>query len=334
MQFLRISRDTTLSDLQSVTGSRNLDAILHINQIPRTRNIGKAFDESCKAAIDSANPVDFVSKIKLLNQYVSDSDIFETISLANESSWKLLNAMHTIQGYIQIPSEYQVVDSINTIGNGVAVTTAIYNAAVDALKRPPHYIDPSIFGEYSTVKPSIIDSDSNRHADFYQYFKIPWGEVTLYSSLADESMDFPVYPESVSDGVSANYSSMPDLIYQYEPWQLYTSSGPRSNTYSFDFHRDMWTGNHNDGMANKLIRFCMANCYPEYNGSAVNTSLVTLYIHGKPLIRGILTNVSVTWDGPIGHDGWYLHCNLQLQITEVSADPLNYGFMMKKPLIG
>ena len=40
------------------------------------------------------------------------------------------------------------------------------------------------------------------------------------------------------------------------------------------------------------------------------------------------------WDGPIGLDGWYLHCELQISITEVSTSPLNYSVVKQKPLIG
>ena len=127
---------------------------------------------------------------------------------------------------------------------------------------------------------------------------------------------------------------MPDLLYQYEPWQLYNSSGPRTNTYLFHFHRDMWTGDHRDGKANELIRYCEANCYPEFNGSAVNVPTVTLYIAGSPLIHGVMTQVDTTWDGPIGLDGYYLNCELSITITEVSETALNYNVIKGKSLIG
>ena len=207
-----------------------------------------------------------------------------------------------------------------------------------SLKNPPHYIDPSIFNEYSSIRPSQIleynsQGDSNIQNTF-QWFRIPWGQVTLYSSLGNDSKDFPVYPEEVSDARSANYTEMPDMLYQYEPWQVYQSSGPRANTYTFKFHRDMWSGNHRDGKANELIRFCEANCYPEYSGSAVNTAVVTLYIGGQAHIRGIMKDVNVRWSGPLGLDDWYLMCELELTIVEVSDTPLNYSTVRNKGLIG
>ena len=75
-------------------------------------------------------------------------------------------------------------------------------------------------------------------------------------------------------------------------------------------------------------------CYPYYNGSAVNTSIVTIYVKGKSLITGVLTEASDDWSGPIGLDGWYLECTLKLSITEVSVQPLSYSTMRNKGLIG
>ena len=147
-------------------------------------------------------------------------------------------------------------------------------------------------------------------------------------------MDFPVYPEELSESTLANYTQMPELLYQYEPWQLYQSSGPRSITFTFHFHRDMWTGDHRDGKANQLIRFCEANCFPEYNGSAVNIPIATMYIKGQAFISGVVTEVTKEWSGPLGLDGFYLECTLGISITEIAPQPLNYSTVRRLPLIG
>ncbi|MCM1222697.1 MAG: hypothetical protein NC548_50395, partial [Lachnospiraceae bacterium] len=137
-------------------------------------------------------------------------------------------------------------------------------------------------------------------------------------------------------GVHANYDTMPDLLYQYEPWQIYKGSGPRTVTYDFDIHRDMWSGDHRDGKCNELIRFCQANCYPKFQGASVQTAAVSLYILGEKHITGIMTDVKVAWDeeSPIGLDGFYLHLNLSLTITEVSDEALTYETIQQKGLIG
>ena len=156
----------------------------------------------------------------------------------------------------------------------------------------------------------------------------------MHSYLGNDSIDFPVYPEEIEDGVRANYETMPDLLYQYEPWQLYRSAGPRTGTYTFHMHRDMFTGDHRDGRCNELIRFCQASCYPEYKGAAVYSDISTLYIGGKPFISGIITEVRESWGGPIGLDDWYLECTLAVTFTEVSQQPLNFTTVRQKGLIG
>jgi hypothetical protein len=96
----------------------------------------------------------------------------------------------------------------------------------------------------------------------------------------------------------------------------------------------MWTGNHLDGKANDLIRFCEANCYARYSGSAVYAPTVRMYINGATHIAGIMTQCDVHWSGPIGRDGWYLDCELTLSITEIADQPLSYDTVMTMGLIG
>ena len=61
---------------------------------------------------------------------------------------------------------------------------------------------------------------------------------------------------------------------------------------------------------------------------------VTLYVSGSPLIHGVMEDVSVKWDGPILSDGWYAHCELTLNIIEISQQALTYDSVRNLPLIG
>lgn len=337
MQFLSVTKNTKLSDLSKAVGSRNVESILHLNDVSRVPNVGQAFADVCASKIADTSDVDYNRKASILNTLTSDSDVFESAALTSSSGWKLLSSANTLPGMMKIPDSIVLPDSTDILGNGVSVKSEVYQKVMSDLSTPPHTVDPSIFNEYSSARAANIiefPSGSSNSGDPMQWFRVPWGEVTLYSSLGDESVQFPVYPEELSDNAKANYTTMPDLLYQYEPWQIYNSSGPRTQTYSFNFHRDMWTGDHTDGKANDLIRACMANCYPEYRGSSVFTSIVTLYIAGSAVISGVLTDVVVNWDGPIGQDGWYLHCKLDLTITEVSSQALDYATVRSKPLIG
>lgn len=334
MQLFKIKENTTLAELSNAVGERNVQSILAANNLKRTPNIGKAFKDVCNNIVASSPSVDTARKISVLNSLTSEADIFESIALQGESGWKVTSAIGTLPGMLKIPDSVVVPDSVNVLGNHQPVGNRIYRQVMDSL-RSTNVIDPGIFNEYSGCKNSQLATASNSGStDPFQWFQIPWGKVSLYSSIEGETRDFPVYPEEINDGRQANYTQMPDMLYQYEPWQVYQGSGPRSNTYTFKFHRDMWTGDHTDGKANELIRFCQANCYPEYRGSSVNTATVTLYISGTPHITGVITSVSPRWSGPLGSDGWYLVCELELVITEVSQTALDYATIRKKGLIG
>lgn len=367
MQYLKIKTSTTLADLSDRVGSRNVPYVLAQNNLTRTPRIGAAFKKLCDDIVEAAYEkraaqyasaraarssvwrsndeplVDWQRRYSILNTMTEDSDVFELACSLNDEGWVVLSELGTFPSMLKIPEDITLADATDIIGDGMPVEAMIYDKASQQLTTEPHTIDTSIFTDYNAGTGSLaIDGISSTSAalsitawsDPFQWFDLPWGQVSLYSSIADATVDFPVYPQEVSDSRKANYTTMPDLLYQYEPWQIYQSSGPRENTYEFDFHRDMWTGDHRDGLANQLIRFCEANCYPEYNGSAVNTATVTLYMGGKELITGVVTNVDTSWDGPIGLDGWYLHCRLSLTIIEVSKTALSYSTMMNKEIIG
>lgn len=337
-QYIGINNTTRLSQLSDIVGSRNLDYVLAANDLKRVPNIGAAFQNKCQEKISDygSETVSWQKKSTILNTLTESSDVFETAALLSENGWKVLDSLNTFPNMLAIPEFITLPDSVDVLGNGIAVGKSVYDRAMSQLEGDTHTIDPGIFNEYSTMRNNtILDYDTtNGNSTLWQFFNIPWGDITLYSSISDDSIDIPAYPEEMDDGRKANYTTMPDLLYNYEPWYLYQSSGPRSNTYKFDLHRHMWSGDHNDGKANELIRFCEANCYPRYNGAAVITGTVTLYIKGRAVITGILESTSVHWDGPILDDGWYAHFTLELTITEISDQALNYDVVKALPLIG
>jgi hypothetical protein len=335
MQFLRIDSNTRLSDIASIVGQQNVDNMLAINCMERSADINQAYNKMV-ASFTSGDGVTFSRKIALLNQCSSDSEIFEYVALQDDESWILFSTVGTMIGYMRIPDAVTLPYSTKIIGGSSgAVSDDIYNKAMSNLKSGAN-VDPSIFNTYASVSATKIIGSYLTQPSLTQNFMMPWGKISLHSSMTDEMMDFPVYPNELSDSRRANYDTMPDMLYQYEPWQIYKSSGPRNCTLSFDMHRDMWTGDHRDGMCNKLIRFCEAACYPDYQGSAVNTAISTLYINGKPFVSGIITEVTPKWDtnSPIGLDGFYLHVVLSITFVEVATEQLNYSTVRQKGLIG
>ena len=338
MQFLSVDKSTKLADLQSQVGDA-LETFLNINGLKRTPNIGAAFDKLCKDTIANNGDVSYQRRASLLNSLTGDSDVFEIAALMSNDEWKILDYIGTIPGTLKVPEGVTLPDSTSVLGNGQPVLNEVYNKVISYFSRKED-VDPSVFNSYSSANPSkaagfnTFTASTNKLSDPMQFFGLPWGMITMYSSLDDSKVDFPVYPEELSTGVKGNYTTMPDLLYQYEPWQIYSGSGPRTQSLTFHFHRDMWTGDHRDGKANELIRACEANCYPEYRGSAVNASTVTIYIDGKNFISGVMTDVNTSWSGPIGLDNWYLECKLELTITEVSKVPLNFTSVKQKAIIG
>lgn len=324
----------TYSDLLDIIGEDNMASVLWANMIAKDPNQGYAIVMAHDdAAWNEDIEVTESQKITVLNSLRFDSELFEKAALMSEEDWRTYIVFNAFRYTLTIPDSVALKDLSKVQGSGVPIDDEIANSVITQIQETGQ-IDPTVFNSYSntqigaTVSPEISTTSST--VDVFQYFKIPWREVTLYSSLADAGVDFPVYPESISDKITATYDTMPDILYQYEPWYVYKNSGPRENSYTFDFHRDMWTGDHRDNKALQLVQFCKANCYPRYQGAAVNVSTVTLYIGKHPIITGILTAVEDEWDGPIGLDGRYLHCKLTLTITEVAEEPLSFDVVKDK----
>lgn len=328
-QYLEVTKDMTLPQLANIVGERNVDYVLNANGVPRSVDVGNQF---CTRDVGKTS-VDYQKKIGLLNQFVGDSDVFERAALGSEDNWKSLSQYGCFRDAMKIPDSIKLPQSAGVLGNGIAVADKIYQDCIHSLKTT-YQIDPTIFAEYNASYSSTLGFTGKEEAtNTFKAFKIPFGDVCLYSSLGDEMLYFPVYPESIEDGTTANFEEMPEMLYQYEPWQVYKSSGPREISFTFEFHRDMWTGDHRDGNANSLVRACKANCYPDYDGSLVKASTVSLYIKGENFITGVMTSCKANWEKPIGLDGFYLKCTLSFTIKEVSPQALSYTVERNKGLI-
>ena len=346
MKLLSISNSTTLKQLSDIVGYRNVADVLVANNLPRNPNVGEQFTTVVNNLKSSSSNIDYISnqdvmrdrKMTVLKTFMDDSDIFEKACLSTNKEWQVISKLSTFSNYLKLPES--VVSNLPSnaymLGNGVPVSSTVYNSVMQSLQNGDD-IDVSVFNSYegitaNTMRTASFSADYAKN-DVNTWFKIPFHDITLYSNLMDASVDIPAYPEELSDGVSANYDTMGDLLYQYEPWVLYNSSGPREVPFTFHLHRDMWTGDRNDGLANQMIRFCEANCYPAYRGASVNAPIVTLYIRGKAFISGVMTACNVDWSGPLGDDGWYLEFHLNFKIKEVSKIRLDMETQRNKALI-
>lgn len=334
--FLMATPALTLKGLSSYVGSDSVNRVLNVNGLDRKRDVGGQLASRGSAIIASNPSVSWRRKSEILNMFSTDSDVFEYAALQNEDGWKVLSSTMSFSDALSIPDGVDVPRYDDILGNRVPVSSILYDKVMKSLESVG-YIDSSILGDFSTIKPIMTKagvSERSAASSIYAMFNVPWGDITLYSSLSGDSKDIPVYPETIKDGRTASYSTMPDTLYQYEPWYTYNSSGPRSLSVSFHMHRQMWTGDERDGKANELIRFCEASTYPRYRGSSVNTDTCTLYIKGYPYITGIVSGVDVEWDGPIGLDGFHLEFTMTISFTEVSTRALSYDVVRTLPLIG
>lgn len=334
--FLSISEGLTLKQLSSYVGSDNVNNVLNVNGLKRQRDVYGQVESRNESIASLSDNVSWSRKAEILNLLSTDSDVFEHAAMQDEDGWKVLSNTMSFADALSLPSSVDVVKYDDVLGNGVPVTATVYKAIMQGLEYNGT-IDRSVFNSFSTIKPVVSrnygDAKSSTNS-LFAAFNVPWGDVTFYSSLSDDSIDIPVYPQSFKDGRVSTYSEMPSMLYQYEPWYSYSSSGPRTLTLEFHMHRQMWTGDERDGKANELIRFVEASAYAKYNGSCVNSDTCTLYIKGYPFVTGIVTSVSVNWDGPIGLDGFYLEFTLSISFTEVSTQALSYDVVKSMDLIG
>ena len=161
MQFWSVDETTKLAELSALVGSRNVDQVLHYNEIDRTPNIGKDFIDACNSVIQtSTDTITWQRKQTILSGFASDSDVFEAAALSGESAWKLLSIKNTFPGYIKLPETIKVPDSIRIMGNGMGVGAATFKNAMIALETPPHYISTNVFNEYSSMRTAkLISAD-------------------------------------------------------------------------------------------------------------------------------------------------------------------------------
>jgi len=370
LQYLLISKEDTLLSITRIVGQRNIDLLLAENGLTRTPKIGKQYYDKC-AQLLAENPPEVTAarKSALLNSLTGSEEVFEKACLLDEDGWKIFSAFQSFPDALRIPESIQLPYSAKVIGDipksvikvklgntaggsqrvfkdtsggtmragGVEpVSSATYKAVMKGLKSSST-ISPAVFNSVNTSFPVSSTGKKSKGATTRvpQYaYNLPWGKIQLYSSLLDESIDVPAYPETLEVQRSASYTGMPDIIYQYEPWIVYQSSGPRDQQLSFHLHRDMWSGNHLDGKANNLIRFCEANTFARYNGSAVESPIFRVYIDGSLFVSGVLTQTRTNWSGPIGLDGWYLEFELVLSIQEVSPVALNIDTVRNFNIVG
>lgn len=134
----------------------------------------------------------------------------------------------------------------------------------------------------------------------------------------------PVDPETIADNMGASFASSTPLS-RSAPIFSYQNSGPRSVQVSFTLHRDL-CNQFNPGAEDsveELITNLDQMVLPDYNaaGKIVNPPVVSLKIRDEVFIKGIVRNVSHTYNIPIikyGDKFKYAVVSLQFSIEEIT----------------
>lgn len=166
-------------------------------------------------------------------------------------------------------------------------------------------------------------------------FKMIDNYIYLYHT--DTIIALPLYAESVTDSMGANYNSTSPLS-RSAPIPSYASSGPRQVSLTFDLHRDMMQqinyGVSNldttidDDYVDYLVKSLQACAVPQYNATQkmVDPPLVAVRLGNDIFIKGIVNGtVNVTYKLPVLENGKYACISVTFNVQEVdpySADQI------------
>lgn len=165
----------------------------------------------------------------------------------------------------------------------------------------------------------------------------------IYLYHIDKVILLPTYPESVSDSLSANFSSTNPLA-RSAPIFSYSNSGPRTMQINLNLHRDlMWElnkttklsdndisisvedlekfgGDITDDYVDVMIKLLQSIAVPTYqtHDKLVNPPMIALRLGNDIFIKGIVNGgITVNYKSPILDNGKYALVDISFQVSEV-----------------
>ena len=119
---------------------------------------------------------------------------------------------------------------------------------------------------------------------------------------AQKWMPLPIYPESVSEGLTANWSST-SIPGRAADYYTYTGTGNRSISFNLKLHYDILSswGNFGKGQyqMTQIINFLKACVYPHYTASNINVPVCIVKLSDSFKMRGIFTSITVNHQLPM-----------------------------------
>ena len=142
----------------------------------------------------------------------------------------------------------------------------------------------------------------------------------------------PTYPETVTDSMSANFSTTTPLG-RSAPIYSYSSSGPRTVGFSLNLHRDMMNAiNYQSSNANidigddyvdTMIKQLQAAVVPKYSATErmVNPPIVAVRLGDDIFCKGVVTGaLQITYGLPIieiNGKNKYAQCTVSFSVSEI-----------------
>lgn len=164
----------------------------------------------------------------------------------------------------------------------------------------------------------------------------------IYISHLDDDIKFwrlPVWPDTVSDSMSATFSQT-NALGRSAPVFTYSNSGPRTVQIDLNLHRDMmddanmgWSNatlGYSEDYIDNLTHALQAITVPKYNLSnkAVEPPLVAIRLGHEIFVKGVVTaGIGLTFEKPILSNDKYARVRMSITISEV--DPYDASTVYK-----
>lgn len=148
------------------------------------------------------------------------------------------------------------------------------------------------------------------------------GNTTLY---------LPCFPESVSDGVSANFNPV-SILGRSEPFSTYSDTDARDLDFSFRLHREIFSVLKNDkgeSYMDNIIATIESGVYPTYSTSLVAPQKTTVTVGNQIYISGVMLSQSISYSGPMDVNGKYNIIDISFRVRDIHTTPLSCSDVKK-----
>ena len=134
----------------------------------------------------------------------------------------------------------------------------------------------------------------------------------IVNLITGNQMVIRIFPDEVTDSVSSQWEEVVPRG-RSNPIQGYSSSGPRTVSYTLQLHDDYLP----DGIL-ATVNQLRALTYPVYNGGSISPPKCLIRVAGNIKFTAICKEVSVTWMKPL-RNGYYINAEVSLTFDEVPS---------------